>query len=90
MKLICAATLLFFTSTVRLQQQMMALGRWEGCGADELLSLPEQVMIRQRGGGQGRSWTGAEREICAFFLLLHGRLQGMERKGERKRAKKDR
>lgn len=84
MKLICAATLLFFTSTARLQRQMMALGRWGGCGADELLSFPEQVMIRQRGGGQGRSWTGAEREICGFFSSAAWEIAG---NGEKRREK---
>lgn len=35
------------------------------------------------GGGERWSWTGAEREICAF-PVLHQRLEGREREREKK------
>lgn len=51
-KLICAATWLSFTSTLGLQQQMMALGRKGGGEPDELLLYLVRGMIWQQGGGE--------------------------------------
>lgn len=73
------------------RSKTMALWRRGGGGADELLSVLERRMIRRPGeeeeGEEGRSWTGAEREICALHSQ-HRRLGGNAEKGREKERKR--